>query len=109
MRKSAIAVRITIAILLLAAVRTCVVFHRFGVVQRRFSSIQPLQSHDFVIAQLGKPNYHQGSCGVILAPLPNCNSELVYSHPLAPLMPEYYIVSFSSDDRVIGTNYTTSP
>jgi hypothetical protein len=25
----------------------------------------------------------------------------VYSHPFAPLVPEYYIVAFSPEDRVI--------
>jgi hypothetical protein len=58
---------------------------------------------------MGKPNYYAGRCGVIHVPDKRCAVEYVYSHPFAPLVPEYYIVSFSSDDRVIEADQWDSP
>jgi len=58
---------------------------------------------------MGKPNYHAGECGVIHFPSKECAVEYVYSHPFAPLVPEYKIVSFSRDDRVIEADEWDSP
>ncbi len=58
---------------------------------------------------MGKPNYHEEKCGVIHFPDKNCAVEYVYSHPFAPLVPEYYIVSFSPKDRVIEADEWDSP
>jgi len=61
------------------------------------------------MGKMGKPNYHSGPCGVIHFPDKSCAKEYVYSHPFAPLVPEYYIVAFSSDDRVIEAAPWSSP
>ena len=84
-------------------------FVRFSNVERQFSTIQTGDSRASVITKLGKPNYHSGGCGVIHTPLKNCAIEYVYSHPFAPLIPEYYIVSFSSDEHVIEADKWDSP
>jgi hypothetical protein len=55
-------------------------------------SIQNGDSRTSVVTKLGKPNYYPGPCGVIHFPDKNCAVEYVYSHPFAPLVPEYYIV-----------------
>src|SRR4029077_6787302 len=65
-----------------------------------------------VIDRMGKPNYHEGKCGVIHFPDKNCAVEYVYSHPFAPFVPEYYVpayyvVSFSPEDRVIDAESGT--
>ena len=51
---------------------------------------------------LGDPNHHKGECGYLKGVSRGCVLEYVYSHPLGPLRPEYYVVEFSSGDRVIS-------
>jgi hypothetical protein len=97
------------AIVLVLAVRTVFVFARYSRVERVFASIQVGESRAAVIKQIGKPNYHGGKCGVIHVPDKNCSLEYVYSHPFAPIVPDYYIVSFSSDDHVIEADQWNSP
>jgi hypothetical protein len=58
---------------------------------------------------MGKPNYYSGKCGVISIPSSDCVLEYVYSHPFAPIIPEYKVVSFSRDDRVIAAEELDSP
>ena len=100
---------IVLVALILAGVRLAIAFNRFSNVERQFASIQMGQSRNAVLASLGRPNYHEGSCGVIHFPDKNCATEYVYAHPFAPWIPDYYIVSFSSDNRVIEANQWTSP
>ena len=78
-------------------------------VESRFSSIQTGDSRAAVMAKLGRPNYYEGRCGVIHVPNKNCSLEFVYSHPLAPIIPEYHIVAFSIDGRVIEADDWNSP
>src|SRR5580692_3470159 len=73
-------------------------FGRFNQIQRDFTKVQAGQSSASVIAALGKPNYHSGACLQDLTNTPKCSKQLVYSHPFAPLVPEYYVVSLTSDD-----------
>ena len=98
-----------VAVLIALAIKTTVAFRRFSTVERQFESIQNGELRASVIVKLGKPNYHEGKCGVIHVPKKNCSTEYVYSHPFAPLIPDYYIVSFSSDDHVIEADRWSSP
>jgi hypothetical protein len=98
----------TVVLIALAA-RTTVSFARFSKVEREFGFIQDGESRASVIARLGKPNYHAAKCGVIHVPLKSCAVEYVYSHPFAPFLPDYYIVSFSADDHVVEADRWTSP
>ena len=95
--------------LLIVAVKTAVAFGRFSKVEGRFASVQNGESRASVITKMGMPNYYAGKCGVIHFPDKSCAVEYVYSHPFAPIVPEYYIVSFSSDDRVIEADQWDSP
>jgi len=96
-------------VLVAVTARTTISFARFSNVERKFASVQDGESRGSVITRLGKPNYYAGRCGVIHFPEKGCATEYVYSHPFAPLIPEYYIVSFSSEDRVIGADQWDSP
>ena len=100
---------IVLVALILVGVRLAIAFNRFSRVERQFASVEMGQSRNAVLAKLVRPNYHEGSCGVIHFPDKNCATEYVYAHPFAPWIPEYYIVAFSSDDRVIEANKWTSP
>jgi len=42
-----------------------------------------------------EPDYNPGKCGVIHFPDQCCATEFAYSQPFAPLVPGYFIVSFS--------------
>jgi hypothetical protein len=108
-RKTRIALVIGAGVLLAGALKTIYAFTRFSHVEQQFPSVQIGDSRSSVIAKMGKPNYHSGACGVIHFPDKSCVTEYVYSHPFAPLVPEYYIVSFSKDDRVIEADPWMSP
>jgi len=98
----------TAAIVLLALARTVYSFLRFNSVAAKFDSVQEGQSWDSVLVVLGKPNYHEGSCLQDLSG-PRCKKELVYSHPFAPWIPEYYVIDFSADSRVTSKVNLISP
>jgi hypothetical protein len=104
-----VVVVVVVVVLVAATARTSVSFARFSNVERKFASVQDGESRVSVITRLGRPNYYSGRCGVIHVPEKGCVTEDVYSHPFAPLIPEYYIVSFSSDDRVIEADQWDSP
>ena len=96
-------------LLLFLGLRTAVSFRRFVGVERHFGSIHNGESRLSVIRRLGTPNYHTGKCVAIGPSPPTCAIEYVYSHPFAPLLPDYYVVSFSADDQVIAADRLTSP
>lgn len=96
-------------ILIAASAKMTVAFMRYMRVERKFSSIQTGDSRDYVMSKLGNPNYYQGRCGIIHVPDKNCSLEFVYSHPFAPIIPEYHIVAFSTDNRVIEADDWNSP
>lgn len=78
-------------------VSTVVAFRRFKRVERECASIQRGESRDSVTAKLGKPRWAR--CGG--GPHRNdCNEEYGYSHPFAPVVPRYFIVSFSDYHKV---------
>jgi hypothetical protein len=108
-RNTRIALMFAAGVLLALAARTVVAFARYSKVEKQFASVQIGEPRASVIAKMGTPNYHAGKCGVIHFPDKICAVEYVYSHPFAPLIPEYYIVSFASDDRVIEADQWDSP
>ena len=97
------------ALLLLIGIRGVIAFHRFSVVEQNFDSIRAGDLRESVAARFGKPNYHAGSCSADFSFPKGCASENVYSHPFAPLLPDYYVVWFTSDDRVIAADHLPSP
>jgi hypothetical protein len=108
-RRTRIILILVAGIVLILAVRTLLAFVRYSQVERGFGSVHLGESRTAVITKIGKPNYYAGKCGVIHFPDKNCSLEYVYSHPFAPIVPDYYIVSFSPDDRVIEVDPWNSP
>ena len=108
-RKSRVIGLIAAIFLFAALTRMVVAFVRYEIVERRFSLIQVGDTRDSVMARLGRPNYYRGKCGVIHVPDANCSEEFVYSHPFAPIIPEYHIVGFSTDGHVIEADDWNSP
>jgi hypothetical protein len=108
-RNRRLALIICSSAILAVAVRVTVAFGHYSREERHFPSIRSGDSRASVVAEMGMPNYYKGKCGVIHVPSKNCTLEYVYSHPFAPLIPKYHIVSFSADDRVIDTEEWDSP
>jgi hypothetical protein len=108
-RNVRVALILTACVLLVLAAMMVRAFVHYSKAERYFASVQIGDSRSSVIARMGKPNYHAGRCGVIHFPDKECALEYVYSHPFAPFVPEYYIVSFSRDDRVIEADEWDSP
>jgi hypothetical protein len=104
-----VVVTLGVVVALLVSIRVALAFRRFGIVERDFDSVNQGDSRSFVIARLGIPNYHVGTCSADFAPPSSCATEFVYSHPFAPFLPDYYVISFSADDRVIAAERLTSP
>ena len=91
-------------LLLVAAVafKLSISYERFSQVQHHFESVHSGDSPDSVRLRLGRPNYYSGKCGKIVGAKQGCAMEWVYSDPLAPISPHYYVISFSADDRVLN-------
>ncbi len=92
---------VSLCIVLVLAAHTVVAFRRYRRAERSYEAVEIGDTRASVTSRMGKPNYHAGKCGVIHFPAKTCAVEYVYSHPLAPLVPVYYIISFAQDDRVI--------
>ena len=108
-RRRVVAKALGVVVALLVVTRATLAFRRFATVERNFGTIHQQDSRELVIAKLGSPNYHMGACGAISTSPPACATEYVYSHPFAPLLPDYYVISFSADFRVIAADRLTSP
>ena len=66
-------------------------------------------SRNAVVAQLGQP-WKKTHCGEFLGGSPpGCHDEYVYANPYAPLLPEYWTVSFNADGRVVNVVRLASP
>jgi hypothetical protein len=98
-----------LGLLVLAGARLRYAFYRFYVVESKFDSVHVGQTKQDVLQRLGRPTDHSGDCLVDLRIAKDCASELVYSYPFAPLVPEYYVVDFSGDGRVAGVEHLISP
>jgi hypothetical protein len=109
MRKRSIAALAVVGIVLILGARMAKAFYEFDIVERNFVWIRTGQTRPAVTAMLGKPNHHLGKCGEILDSPSGCAVEYVYASPFSRWAPEYYIVWFSSEDRVIGATFTTLP
>jgi hypothetical protein len=87
---------------------SCTVRGRF--LETHLADIARGMSPTQVVAILGKPTSDSG-CGTALGTgFPaHCAREFSYSDPLAPWIPQYYVVQFGSDGRVIDTTVIISP
>jgi hypothetical protein len=100
---------LTAATLLGAAlVASCTARQRF--LENQFTNVATGMSSMQVVAALGKPTTVT-RCGEAggTEDLTQCARDFVYSDPLAPMIPRYYVVSFGGDGRVLHTAVLTSP
>jgi hypothetical protein len=77
-----------------------------------FDSVNVGDSEQQVVARMGKPSWSERSCGKDFGQpgLPSgCAHEFLYRNSFAPLVPEYWSVSFDKEGRVIGKSDYVSP
>jgi hypothetical protein len=109
MRERTIVATVFVVIVFGLSSRLVLAFVRFARVEHNFAAIELGLSKPAVVARLGKPHYHSAPYEIDFSPPSACSSEYVYGHPLAPLLPDYYVISFSADGHVIEANRWTSP
>lgn len=74
-----------------------------------FEVIKENDTKETVLESMGNPRRIEG-CGEYLGDNPTgCVREFVYAHPYAPLAPEYWVVYFNSNNRVLGKVHLVSP
>jgi hypothetical protein len=82
---------------------------RVRFLESAFNKLKVNDSRESVLKRVGRP-WREDGCGVFLGGKPpGCAEEFVYANPFAPYVPEYWIVSFDMNGRVIDLYYTTSP
>ena len=74
---------------------------------REFDTIKTGATQREVLEKLGKPKRVE-NCGEFMGPLTKaemegCVKEYFYASPFAPLLPQYYVVRFDANKRVIST------
>lgn len=74
--------------------------------EKAFASIHMGDSKVQVIHVMGEPR-HTSVCSSLPKPPEGCIQELLYAHPLAPVVPEYWIIRFGAAGNVLQTVQST--
>ncbi len=74
--------------------------------EKAFASLHPGDSAARVTQSMGKAK-RTGTCTDLPHPMPGCTTELLFAHPLAPVVPEYWIIRLDSTDHVQQTIQST--
>src|ERR1700722_12258282 len=74
-----------------------------------FDAISDGSTREFVLAKMGRP-WKQEKCGEYLGGVaPGCVQEFIYAHPYAPYSPEYWVVQFDANKKVVSHVHLISP
>ena len=81
--------------------------------RKSFDEIETGATEQEVLQKLGQPK-RVGKCGDFFGPLrkdalKGCDREYFYPSPFAPLLPQYYVVSFDAKNRVEDKMAYSSP
>ena len=99
-------VRALLVLLVFLCVLTFGTLIRSRSLDKAFAKIKTNDSTQHVIALRGEPQLIR-PCGPVLD-VPGCAQELVYAHPFAPLVPEYWLVALDARGHVLQTAHTTT-
>ena len=86
------------------AARLSYEYVQFRQVQDHFAAIAKGNSRDEVIRLVGEPS-SEVRCPNVRIGARHCSTAFVYSHPLSPIFHEQYVVTFSSERRVLETSH----
>lgn len=101
-------VRFALVLLLFLCALTFGTLMRSRAIEHKFARVHVAQQRAQVLQIMGTPAKEQ-SCGPGVQQSPRCATELLYAHPLAPVVPEYWIVSLDADGKVVALIHTTTP
>jgi hypothetical protein len=74
-----------------------------------YNYVKENDSSDSVLKHMGNP-WKDEECGVYLGSKPvGCVTDFIYAHPYAPYIPEYWVIRFDSNRRVINKVHLISP
>jgi hypothetical protein len=77
-------------------------------ISSRYEAVSVGASDQQVVRLLGTPSWVE-PCGKSFgAPKPNC-TEYIYRNSFAPLLPEYYSISFDTSGHVVDKDVYSSP
>ncbi len=99
-------------VLSLLAVLTLLAGTTFGTLisarhrEKAFASLHVGDTQAQVIQRMGIAR-QTGSCTDLPHPKPGCTAELLYAHPLAPIVPEYWIIRLDTTGRIQQTIQST--
>ena len=83
-------------------------FYRNSRISSRYDAVSVGASDQQVVRLLGTPSWVE-PCGKSFGtPKPNC-TEYIYRNSFAPLLPEYYSVSFDTSGHVVDKYVYSSP
>ena len=78
-------------------------------IERAVAQIRVGDDRQTVLQRAGAP-WRDEACGTLFAGEPNgCLHELVYAHPYAPYVPEYWVVYLDSSQHVLSQSHLISP
>jgi hypothetical protein len=99
-------ISVAIALLMIGMV----VAHRRTHIASAFSEARSGEPKEAIVQRLGKP-WRQAPCGQTLGGTfqSSCSQELIYRHPLAPIIPEYWSFQYDSKGFLSGTYRYMSP
>src|ERR1700751_5787294 len=83
-------------------------FVRNSRIGTRHQSVTVGASKEHVVQLLGAPSWVEPCGKSIGTPKPNC-TEYIYRNSFAPLLPEYYSVSFDTSRHVVDKDVYSSP
>lgn len=73
------------------------------------SRVQRGDDKSVVLTEMGKPR-KDIACESQLAAAPQgCSEEMLYQHPFAPWVAEYWLVYLDGDGKVLATNHVATP
>lgn len=75
-------------------------------VEHAFVRVQLGDEEAAVARAMGKPAHLQ-PCEPRLQQSPRCATEMLYKHPFAPVVPEFWILSLDEDHRVVAKIHST--
>jgi hypothetical protein len=102
------AVFLCVAVVGLAAAMLGWGFFRNSRITARYEGVRVGASKEQVVHLLGTPSWAE-PCGKSFGtPKPNC-TEYIYRNSFAPLVPEYYSVSFDTSGHVVEKYVYSSP
>lgn len=101
-------VRFALVLLLFLCALTFGTLMRSRAIEHKFARLRVAQDRAQVLQIMGSPAREQG-CKPNVQQSPGCRTELLYAHPLAPVVPEYWIVSLDASAKVVALIHTTTP